>query len=59
MKFCYFDESGKGSEPVLAMAGILVDSHRMHRTKEAWQSFLRGLSVTLKTEVKEFHSKDF
>ena len=26
MKFCYLDESGMGSEPILVMAGIIVDA---------------------------------
>jgi hypothetical protein len=59
MKFCYLDESGMGNEPVLVMAGILVDAHRMHVTKGAWEDFLRYLSQETGRTINEFHSRDF
>ena len=59
MKFCYLDESGMGSEPILVMAGIIVDAQRMHRTKEAWSDFLNYLSSSIGKKVNEFHSGNF
>ncbi len=59
MKFCYFDESGMGSEPYLTMAGIIVDAQRMHITKVVWADFLKLLSRTVGRKVDEFHSRDF
>ncbi|MFH1577251.1 MAG: DUF3800 domain-containing protein, partial [Candidatus Margulisiibacteriota bacterium] len=59
MKFCYIDESGNGSEPFLIMVGVIVDSHRMHRTKEAWDEFLLMLSKLCKKTISEFHTRDF
>jgi len=59
MKFCYLDESGMGSEPILVMAGIIVDAQRMHVTKEIWKDFLETLSKAAKRKIHEFHSRDF
>lgn len=59
MKFCYFDESGMGSEPYLVVAGIIVDATRMHVTKDAWTDFLETLSDAAGKKVEEFHSRDF
>lgn len=59
MKFCYIDESGAGSEPVLVMAGIVTDASRMHVTKETWDDFLNLLSNICGRKIEEFHSKDF
>lgn len=58
MKFCYLDESGKGEEPVLVLAGLIVDSHRMHKTKEGWQGFLEHVSKETKYQISELHTKD-
>ncbi|MEA3360530.1 MAG: DUF3800 domain-containing protein [Thermodesulfobacteriota bacterium] len=59
MKFCYLDESGMGSEPILVMAGIIVDAQQMHVTKEIWKDFLDTLSKAAKRRIHEFHSRDF
>jgi hypothetical protein len=59
MKFCYFDESGMGDEPYLVVAGIVVDSTRMHVTKDAWADFLHYLSRAAGRSVDEFHSREF
>jgi Protein of unknown function (DUF3800) len=59
VKFCYLDESGTGNEAIMVMAGVLVDSHRMHRTKEAWDEFLKVLSTTCGRQITEFHACDF
>lgn len=59
MKFCYLDESGMGNEPILVLAGIVVDSTRMHITKAAWTDFLGRLSKAARRRVSEFHSRDF
>lgn len=59
MKFCYVDESGMGSEPYLVMAGVIVDAHRMRKTKEIWDEFLRMLSKICKRSITEFHARDF
>lgn len=59
MKFCYFDESGMGTEPILVMSGIIVDAQRMHVTKDLWADFLDTLSDVAKKPIKEFHSRKF
>lgn len=59
MKFCYCDESGTGSEPFAVMTGIIVDSQRMHRTKEDWEGLLDSLSKIIGERVNEFHTRDF
>ncbi len=59
MKFCYLDESGMGSEPVLVMAGIIVDAQRMHVTKEAWGDFLDYCSEKTGKLIPEFHFREF
>ncbi|RPJ37778.1 MAG: DUF3800 domain-containing protein, partial [Planctomycetaceae bacterium] len=59
MKFCYFDESGMGSEAYFVVAGIIVDAARMHVTKEAWAEFLSYLSKAADKQVDEFHAREF
>ena len=59
MKFCYFDESGMGEEAYLVIAGIIVDSSRMHVTKDDWTDFLAQLSEITGKKVDEFHARDF
>jgi hypothetical protein len=59
VKFCYLDESGTGGQPVAVMVGVIVDSKRMHLSKEAWSSLLRELAVILKHDLKEFHAHKF
>ena len=59
MKFCYLDESGTGSEPILVVAGIIANALRMHITKEAWSGVLTELSKITKRTITEFHARDF
>ena len=59
MKVCYCDETGTGSEPIAAMAGILTDCSRMHLTKTAWSGLLKTLSEVVGKPVPELHTRDF
>ena len=59
MKVCYFDESGTGQEPVAVVAGVIVDSQRMHITKEHWGELLSHLSDICGKNLHELHTKDF
>ena len=59
MKVCYCDESGTGDEPVAVMVGIVVDSQRMHRTKEHWNDLLNSLSRIVHQKLDEIHTRDF
>ena len=59
MKVCYCDETGTGSEPIAAMAGILTDCSRMHLTKAAWSDLLGKLSEVIGKPVPELHTRDF
>lgn len=59
MKVCYCDESGTGDEPVAVMVGIVVDSQRMHVTKEHWQGLLDSLSKIVGQKLDEIHTRDF
>ena len=59
MKFCYIDESGCGEEPILVMAGIIVDSTRMHKTKKEWYELIQDLSNRLNKPIQEFKARKF
>jgi hypothetical protein len=59
VNFCYIDETGTGQEPIATMVGILVDSGRMHLTKQDWNDLLQILSDIIKHPVKELHTVDF
>jgi len=59
VKFCYVDESGKGSKAILVVAGIVTDSHRMHVTKKDWLEIIAILSRILNKPVDEFHTRHF
>ena len=59
MKFCYFDESGMGDEPVLVVAGIDVDASRMRSTRKDWADFLESLSGRTGRPISEFHTRNF
>ncbi|MGB6837893.1 MAG: DUF3800 domain-containing protein [Dehalococcoidia bacterium] len=59
MKFCYVDESGYGDEPVLVVAGVVVDSFRMHITKQDWEDLLNLLSHLVGRPVSEFKTRRF
>jgi hypothetical protein len=59
MKFCYFDESGTGAEPVAVVVGVVVDAQRMHVTKQDWEVLLANLSAITKKPLAELHTKDF
>jgi hypothetical protein len=59
MKFCYCDETGVGDEPIAVMAGIIVDSSRMHLTKVEWQVLLDQLSEIVGRRVSEIHTRNF
>lgn len=48
MKICYVDESGlAGEDPVLVMAGIISDLHKLPKTLREWQPRLNGLLDTI------------
>jgi hypothetical protein len=59
MKFCYIDESGYGDEPIIVMAGIVVDAFRMHITKGHWDHLLNILSIRAGRPVIEFKTRLF
>lgn len=59
MKICYLDESGTGDEPIAVVAGIVVDTQRMHVTKEDWAGLLAHLSDLVGRPLTEIHTKDF
>jgi hypothetical protein len=59
MKFCYLDESGYGDEPILVIAGIVVDAKRMHKTKKEWSDLILTLADKLNRPVNEFKTRKF
>lgn len=59
MKICYCDESGTGNEPIAVMVGVIVDSHRMHVTKDEWQELIVALARIVGRPVNELHTRDF
>lgn len=59
MKFCYLDESGSIDSSYAVMVGVLVDSTRMHVTKDHWCELLDILSAIIDRPVREFHTRHF
>ncbi|TSA08869.1 MAG: DUF3800 domain-containing protein [Deltaproteobacteria bacterium] len=59
MKVCYCDESGTGEEPIAVMVGVVVDSQRMHVTKDHWGALLHNLSSIVGKELQELHTRNF
>jgi hypothetical protein len=59
MKVCYCDESGTGNEPIAVMVGVVVDSQRMHVTKDHWRDLLASLSRIVGTRLFEIHTREF
>ncbi len=59
MKLCYVDETGTGTEPIAIMVGIIVDSQRMHVTKEHWRKLIDTLSGIVGHKIHELHTRDF
>ncbi|PXA04022.1 hypothetical protein DDZ13_08225 [Coraliomargarita sinensis] len=59
MKVCYCDETGIGTEPIGVMVGIVVDSSRMHVTKEHWGGLLAELSRIVGRPLQELHTHQF
>jgi len=59
VNLCYCDESGTGEEPIAVIVGIVVDSQRMHITKEHWMQLLRQLSKIASKQIAELHTKNF
>lgn len=48
VKICYVDESGlAGDEPVLVMAGVISDMHKLPKTLRQWQPRLNDLLGTI------------
>jgi hypothetical protein len=59
MKFCYLDESGTDERPFAVLVGVLVDSKRMHCTKDDWNNLMDTLSKLTDKTIKEFHTGEF
>ena len=59
MKICYLDESGTGDDPIVVVAGVVVDTYRMHVTKLDWNLLLSDLSSITGKPLSELHTKDF
>jgi len=59
MKICYCDESGTGDEPIAVLVGVVVDSQRMHVTKEHWGDLLESLSTAIGKKLSELHTRNF
>lgn len=59
MYFCYSDESGMGKEPITTMVGIIVNSYRMHITKQDWDWLLDTLSEIPGKRIAELKASDF
>jgi hypothetical protein len=59
VKICYCDETGTGNEPIAVTVGVVVDSQRMHITKEDWDDLLQHLSGIVGVRLDELHARDF
>lgn len=58
MKFAFLDESGKAPDPISVVAGVVVDSYRVHATTKQWNSILGDLSALAGMPIKEFHMRN-
>jgi len=59
VNICYSDESGMGQEPIATMVGIIVDSGRMHLTKQDWLDLLAHLSIITGRTIVELKTSEF
>jgi hypothetical protein len=59
VNLCYCDESGTGQEPIAVMVGVVVDSQRMHITKDHWLGLLGDLSAIAGKQIAELHTRNF
>ena len=59
MNLCYYDKSGIGQEPIAVMVGVVVDSQRMHITKQHWNGLLEHLSAIAGRKIAELHTRNF
>jgi len=59
MKFCYCDETGTGEEPFAVIVGVIVDSKRMHLTKQHWRELLGELPEAIGKNLEELHTRNF
>ncbi|HWQ37092.1 MAG TPA: DUF3800 domain-containing protein [Burkholderiales bacterium] len=54
MKVCYVDESGNDSnDPCLVMVGVVVDGHRLHRTREEFGELFDQIQGLFQENLKE------
>ncbi|HLO97596.1 MAG TPA: DUF3800 domain-containing protein [Fimbriimonas sp.] len=58
MKFAFLDESGKAPDPISVVAGVVIDSYRVHATTRQWNSMIIDLSTLAGTSIKEFHMRN-
>lgn len=54
MKVCYVDESGNGpQDPCLVMVGIVVDAHRLSRTRQEFSEIFEDVQTLFQENLKE------
>lgn len=58
MKLVFLDESGKAKDDVSVVAGIVVDSYRIHSTRREWIGLLDAMTELAGKPVTEFHMRN-
>lgn len=58
MKFVFLDESGKVQNEVSVIAGIVIDSYRIHRTRREWITILENMTPLAGVAIREFHMRE-
>src|SRR5579875_3185863 len=54
MKVCYVDESGNSDQdPCLVMVGIVVDAHRLNRTRQEFSEIFEDVQRLFQENLKE------
>jgi len=58
MKFAFLDESGKAQDDVSVIAGVVIDSYRIHSTRREWIALLESMASLTGKPIDEFHMRN-
>jgi len=58
MKFAFLDESGKPQNEVSVIAGVVIDSYRIHLTRREWIAILKSMASLAGEPIREFHMRN-
>ena len=55
MKICYIDESS-GDNSYIVVVAVMIDTHRMKKTKEEFKEIKELLSIYIEHPLEEIHT---